>query len=102
MVVIWLVQSRDCFWGGIVCAVDVGAVRFLNSFKATTQSFTWTYYRWDIAAAKAEIKEDPNKKNFCGDKLIIKTMNTKKFTILHSNDMHGDFLAEVQEAFPLM
>ncbi len=25
-----------------------------------------------------------------------KVMNTKKFTILHSNDMHGDFLAEVQ------
>ena len=24
-------------------------------------------------------------------------MNTKKFTILHSNDMHGDFLAEVKE-----
>ncbi len=24
-------------------------------------------------------------------------MNTKKFTILHSNDMHGDFLAEAQE-----
>ena len=24
-------------------------------------------------------------------------MNTKKFTILHSNDMHGDFIAEVQE-----
>jgi 5'-nucleotidase / UDP-sugar diphosphatase len=24
-------------------------------------------------------------------------MNTKKFTILHSNDMHGDFLAEVRE-----
>jgi len=24
-------------------------------------------------------------------------MNTKKFTILHSNDMHGDFLAEVNE-----
>ncbi len=24
-----------------------------------------------------------------------KAMNTKKFTILHSNDMHGDFLAEV-------
>ena len=24
------------------------------------------------------------------------TINTKKFTILHSNDMHGDFLAEVQ------
>ncbi len=24
-------------------------------------------------------------------------MNTKKFTILHSNDMHGDFLAEVQD-----
>jgi len=24
-------------------------------------------------------------------------MKTKKFTILHSNDMHGDFLAEVQE-----
>jgi len=23
-------------------------------------------------------------------------MNTKKFTIIHSNDMHGDFLAEVQ------
>ena len=23
-------------------------------------------------------------------------MNTKKFTLLHSNDMHGDFLAEVQ------
>ena len=22
-------------------------------------------------------------------------MNTKKFTILHSNDMHGDFLSEV-------
>jgi 5'-nucleotidase/UDP-sugar diphosphatase len=22
-------------------------------------------------------------------------MNVKKFTILHSNDMHGDFLAEV-------
>jgi len=22
-------------------------------------------------------------------------MRTKKFTILHSNDMHGDFLAEV-------
>ncbi|PIY68603.1 3'-nucleotidase, partial [Candidatus Roizmanbacteria bacterium CG_4_10_14_0_8_um_filter_39_9] len=22
-------------------------------------------------------------------------MNTKKFTILHSNDMHGDFFAEV-------
>ena len=27
---------------------------------------------------------------------IHKTINTKKFTILHSNDMHGDFLAEVQ------
>lgn len=25
-------------------------------------------------------------------------MNTKRFTILHSNDMHGDFLAEVQGA----
>jgi len=25
-------------------------------------------------------------------------MNTKKFTILHSNDMHGDFLAEVKGA----
>ena len=25
-------------------------------------------------------------------------MNTRKFTILHSNDMHGDFLAEVQGA----
>lgn len=25
-----------------------------------------------------------------------KKMNTKKFTILHSNDMHGDFLAEAQ------
>ena len=25
-------------------------------------------------------------------------MNTKKFTILHSNDMHGDFLAEAQGA----
>jgi len=25
-------------------------------------------------------------------------MKTKKFTILHSNDMHGDFLAEVQGA----
>jgi len=25
-------------------------------------------------------------------------MNTKNFTILHSNDMHGDFLAEVQGA----
>jgi 5'-nucleotidase/UDP-sugar diphosphatase len=25
-----------------------------------------------------------------------KAMNTKNFTILHSNDMHGDFLAEVQ------
>jgi len=25
-------------------------------------------------------------------------VNTKKFTILHSNDMHGDFLAEVQGA----
>ena len=24
-------------------------------------------------------------------------MHTKKFTILHSNDMHGDFLAEVKE-----
>ncbi len=24
-------------------------------------------------------------------------MNTKRFTILHSNDMHGDFLAEVRE-----
>lgn len=24
-------------------------------------------------------------------------MNTKKFTILHSNDMHGDFLAEVND-----
>ena len=23
-------------------------------------------------------------------------MNTKKFTILHSNDIHGDFLAEVK------
>lgn len=23
-------------------------------------------------------------------------MESKKFTILHSNDMHGDFLAEVQ------
>ena len=23
-------------------------------------------------------------------------MNTKKFTILHSNDMHGDFIAEIQ------
>jgi len=28
-------------------------------------------------------------------KEIYETMNTKKFTILHSNDMHGDFLAEV-------
>jgi len=27
---------------------------------------------------------------------IHETKNTKKFTILHSNDMHGDFLAEVQ------
>ena len=27
---------------------------------------------------------------------IHETINTKKFTILHSNDMHGDFLAEVQ------
>ena len=26
-----------------------------------------------------------------------RTMKTKKFTILHSNDMHGDFLAEVKE-----
>jgi hypothetical protein len=25
-------------------------------------------------------------------------MNTKRFTILHSNDMHGDFLAEVRGA----
>ncbi len=25
-------------------------------------------------------------------------MNTKKFTILHSNDMHGDFMAEIQGA----
>ena len=25
------------------------------------------------------------------------TMKTKKFTILHSNDMHGDFLSEVKE-----
>ena len=25
-------------------------------------------------------------------------MKTKKFTILHSNDMHGDFLAEIQGA----
>ena len=24
-------------------------------------------------------------------------MNTKKFTILHSNDIHGDFLAEVKD-----
>jgi 5'-nucleotidase len=24
-------------------------------------------------------------------------MNTKKFTILHSNDIHGDFLAEVAD-----
>ena len=24
-------------------------------------------------------------------------MKTKKFTILHSNDMHGDFLAEIKE-----
>lgn len=24
-------------------------------------------------------------------------MNTKKFIILHSNDMHGDFLAEMKE-----
>ena len=24
-------------------------------------------------------------------------MNTKKFTILHSNDMHGDFLSETQD-----
>src|SRR4030042_6960800 len=24
-------------------------------------------------------------------------MKTKKFTILHSNDMHGDFLAEVKQ-----
>ena len=23
-------------------------------------------------------------------------MNLKKFTILHSNDMHGDFLAEIK------
>jgi 5'-nucleotidase len=22
-------------------------------------------------------------------------LNTKKFTVLHSNDMHGDFLAEI-------
>ena len=27
---------------------------------------------------------------------MVKKVNTKKFTILHSNDMHGDFLAEVQ------
>ena len=25
-------------------------------------------------------------------------MKTKKFTILHSNDMHGDFLAEIKGA----
>ena len=24
-------------------------------------------------------------------------MKTKKFTILHSNDIHGDFLAEVKD-----
>jgi 5'-nucleotidase/UDP-sugar diphosphatase len=28
--------------------------------------------------------------------LVVLSMNTKRFTILHSNDMHGDFLAEVQ------
>ena len=28
--------------------------------------------------------------------LNTKNMNTKKFTILHSNDMHGDFFAEDQ------
>ena len=27
----------------------------------------------------------------------MRFMNTKKFTILHSNDMHGDFLAETDE-----
>jgi len=27
-------------------------------------------------------------------------MKTKKFTILHSNDMHGDFLAEVRAGTP--
>jgi 2',3'-cyclic-nucleotide 2'-phosphodiesterase (5'-nucleotidase family) len=26
-----------------------------------------------------------------------KNLKTKKFTILHSNDMHGDFLAEIKE-----
>ena len=29
-------------------------------------------------------------------------MNTKKFTILHSNDMHGDFLVEVTGETKLM
>ncbi|MBU1149020.1 bifunctional metallophosphatase/5'-nucleotidase, partial [Patescibacteria group bacterium] len=28
----------------------------------------------------------------------MKKAKTKKFTILHSNDMHGDFLAEVEGA----
>lgn len=31
-------------------------------------------------------------------KLYNSNMNTKKFTILHSNDMHGDFLAEASGA----
>ena len=31
-----------------------------------------------------------------GDKEKRITMKTKKFTILHSNDMHGDFLSEVK------
>ena len=36
------------------------------------------------------------KKILGGLKNPIKQNGIKKFTILHSNDMHGDFLAEVQ------
>lgn len=32
-----------------------------------------------------------------GNRPLTKFMKTKKFTILHSNDMHGDFLAEIKE-----
>jgi 5'-nucleotidase len=36
------------------------------------------------------------KEDVYGGNIEENAMNTKKFTILHSNDMHGDFLAEVQ------
>ncbi|MDM8524019.1 bifunctional UDP-sugar hydrolase/5'-nucleotidase [Desulfococcaceae bacterium HSG8] len=47
-------------------------------------------FHWQIRLRPAQLKERRTNK--------MSTERFKKFTILHSNDMHGDFLAEAQGA----